>query len=200
MLRYDVINEVARKIGARTYLEIGVQSGDTFRRVEVAKKVGVDPHDGSQATVFKTSEAFFETPEADGPWDLVFVDGLHERGAALADLWASAARLSPRGAIVVHDCSPPTKESASPTLSAGTWCGEVWRAWVEFCAIHPLGASSFVVDTDLGCGVLGGTWSPVRRPVPSPGDADLPWEEFAARRRELLGLVSPAEFLARLST
>ena len=37
------INALARRLGARRYLEIGVSTGQTFREVEIAERTGVDP-------------------------------------------------------------------------------------------------------------------------------------------------------------
>src|SRR5215469_1611634 len=37
------INRIAAHTGAKTYLEIGVSRGLTFRNVQITRKVGVDP-------------------------------------------------------------------------------------------------------------------------------------------------------------
>lgn len=41
--RTDVLNVIARYIKAKSYLEIGVSSGENFLRVNVSTKCGVDP-------------------------------------------------------------------------------------------------------------------------------------------------------------
>lgn len=41
--RTDVLNVIARHIKAKSYLEIGVSSGENFLRINVSTKCGVDP-------------------------------------------------------------------------------------------------------------------------------------------------------------
>lgn len=43
MKRHEIIQSVIDSKRARNYLEIGVQSGDTFLHVKAAKKMAVDP-------------------------------------------------------------------------------------------------------------------------------------------------------------
>jgi hypothetical protein len=65
-------------------------------------------------------------------------------------------RLSPDGAIVVHDCSSPTEWHQRPAAAfvPGTdWNGTVWRALVRFRRMYPAIAVR-TVDTDWGCAVI----------------------------------------------
>ena len=39
MLRYDIINKLIKKINAKTYLEIGLDSGGNFIKIECEKVV-----------------------------------------------------------------------------------------------------------------------------------------------------------------
>jgi hypothetical protein len=48
MMRYEVIQHVIDKIKGRTYLEIGVDSGESFVNTRAARKIGVDPVPTSQ--------------------------------------------------------------------------------------------------------------------------------------------------------
>lgn len=191
MQRFDVLNAIAARIGARSYLEIGVRNGETFGRVRVDHRVGVDPGPGTAATVPTTSEQYWR--ETDELFDIVFVDGDHSREAALADAVAALRRIRPGGAVVLHDCSPPLAVYEAPLM-----CGGVWRAWVELRASHPLGASAFVVDTDLGCGVLGGPWPEVEAPRPPVEAADAPWDDLDRNRAAWLNLVTSDAFLERI--
>ena len=188
MLRVDVLNRIASNIGAEHYLEIGVQGGETFRNVAVSHKVGVDPTTSSAATIHEPSDKFFSTLDPSVTFDLVFVDGLHHADQVERDVDNAIKHLTPGGVIVCHDCNPPTEDSASRSQCGGVWCGDVWRAWVALRA--RLDARMFVVDTDLGCGVI------IPDADPSPLDRDPPttWGEFARDRAHWLNLITVAAF------
>lgn len=186
MLRGDVIQALIDRIGARSYLEIGVQEGRTFDAVRCERKVSVDPQ--HPATFRGTSDQFFESLRPADRFDVVFVDGDHGAEQALRDLRSAVAHLTIGGAVVAHDCSPPTAAYEHPGC-----CGTAWRAWLAIRRELPL-TRALVVDTDLGCGVL---LPGLRgRPIPEDVDVDaLTWKDLDARRAELLGLVSVPSFL-----
>ena len=175
---------IAARIGARTYLEIGVQRGDAFSSVEIETKVGVDPDPSSAATIHLPSDAYFAQLDAEKSpdrFDVVFVDGLHHREQVVRDVLNSIRYLSDGGAIVVHDCNPPTERSGGRAMCPGVWCGDVWKGWIDLRRI--LKREAFVVDTDLGCGViLEGD------PTPPLDPFDPSWEAFDQNRTEWLRL------------
>lgn len=195
--RWALLNALARRLGARRYLEIGVASGECFNRIEVADKTSVDPA-RNEATVRLTSDEFFRRLGPSDRFDLVFVDGLHERRQVHRDILNAWRHLTPNGAILVHDCSPPTEASASPRAS-GLWCGDVYRGWMD--ARHDLTgeASLACVETDLGCGLVVGACDALA-PVPPPWpreETDLAgWEFFAQHRAAWLNSISTADFYA----
>jgi len=200
MTRWQIINAIAARLGARTYLEIGVQRGDTFSRVEVARRIGVDPDPTSAATFHETSDSYFARldrsraafGEAAPTFDLVFVDGLHHREQVVRDVENASRHLSPGGAIVVHDCDPPTERAGGRAICSGVWCGDVWRGWIDLR--RSLDREAFVVDTDLGCGViLSGEATPLA------GGDDPTWADFSADRAGWLRLVSVAAAEARIA-
>ena len=132
MIRWDVINAVAAQIGASDYLEVGVQAGECFRRVQVERKVGVDPDPTSAATVHMSSDEYFAAqaalPRDERPsFDLVFVDGLHLAEQVIRDAENALTLLRPGGVIVGHDCDPPRQVAAGREPCGGVWCGDVWR-------------------------------------------------------------------------
>ena len=194
MNRWELLNRIAARIGARAYLEIGVQRGDVFSRVEVDRKVGVDPDPRSAATIHLPSDAYFDRLDAESPserFDLVFVDGLHHREQVVRDVRNSIRYLSTGGVIVVHDCDPPSEAAGSRAMCSGVWCGDVWKGWIDLR--RELDREMFVVDTDLGCGViLEGD------PRPLPDIDDPTWTEFAEHRLYWLRLKSVAYAQARI--
>jgi len=199
MLRWDILNRLAAHVQARRYLEIGVQTGASFHAVNVAEKVGVDPDPTAKATVCMTSDEYFASLDPLDPaqqFDLVFVDGLHVREQATRDVRNALAHLSPRGAIVVHDCLPLLEEQQVVPMRCGIWTGDVWKAWVDLRAeLHD--REMMVVDTDMGCGVILPALAEVAE-FSHPGDWDLTWERFVANRTDWLNITSPGAFLARI--
>ena len=194
MNRWDLINRIADRIGARSYLEIGVQAGHAFERVEVDRRVGVDPDPRSAATIHTTSDAYFASlDESDSAerFDLVFVDGLHHRDQVARDVRNSLRYLSAGGAIVVHDCDPPSERAGGRAMCSGVWCGDVWKGWIDLR--RTLDREAFVVDTDLGCGVI-----LAGEPTPPSCAHDPEWAEFAADRSGWLRLVSVEEAVERI--
>jgi hypothetical protein len=133
----DCIQLLAGRYGARTYLEIGVRTGDTFLDVRVPRKIGVDPvrlgrrarlrsvrryPPNLRARLFnETSDEFF-AHRARGLFrrsriDLAFIDGKHTYGQALRDITNALRFLSDRGVVVVHDANPGSAAEAYPAES-----------------------------------------------------------------------------------
>ncbi len=205
--RWDLLNALARHLKARRYLEIGVQTGDCFRRVEVPEKVGVDPARNSAATVYLSSDEWFAGLGKDQVFDLIFVDGLHLREQVHRDLLNAWDHLTPGGAVLVHDCDPPSERAGRRDLCPGIWCGDVWRGWMD--TRHDLcQAAMGAVETDLGCGLLLSgdaprppLFAPVKPPWTRTETDRATWAFFVEHRREWLNALSVDDFfelMARL--
>ena len=187
MLRYEIVNAIAKRIGATRYLEIGVQDGVTFRAVRVPRKVGVDPDPRTPATFHMTSDQFFGSLwGGDSGFDLVFVDGLHRAAQVERDIDNAIRHLRPGGAVVAHDCSPPTLEYTHPDR-----CGDTYLGWIRARARHP-DRYFATVDDDLGCGVILPSWAP--HPVAPPPGVPADFAALDADRVRWLNLISVAEF------
>lgn len=109
------INALAGRLGARRYLEIGVHEGRTFLGVEVPERVGVDPRFAfdtaavaNDTTVLHamTSDRFFAEAAGTGPFDIVFIDGLHVFEQVVRDLTNTLAWTGWRSAILIDDTVP----------------------------------------------------------------------------------------------
>ena len=100
-IRPDRLNALAAAISARSYLEIGVSRGSTFNRVNIARKVAVDPvfrfdtaADAAPGVAFHRvpSDAFFSRRDPARPrFDLIYLDGLHTFEQTFRDFCASLA-------------------------------------------------------------------------------------------------------------
>ena len=117
-----------------SYLEIGLSSGFTFRRLMpfCGRMDGVDPavpslpHLDPKCRLFPmTSDEFFRR-HPDERYDLVFIDGCHEHRQVLRDVRNSLACLASNGVIVAHDMLPPSREVTDPG-----GCGDAYKAAIE---------------------------------------------------------------------
>jgi len=144
---WDLFNWLIAEFGYSSYLEIGCKGNTTFDRVKAKTKVGIDPRSGG--TLRMTSDQYFA--KNDQKFDLVFVDGLHEREQVLRDIDNALVRLNPGGTIVMHDCDPPSEERQKvPQGNQRGWCGDVWKSYVEIRTRPDLDAACTTFDMGMG--------------------------------------------------
>jgi hypothetical protein len=214
MNRVQVIQALADRLGARTYLEIGVQAGDTFLRLKIRKKIGVDPRFSisglaklrwirwNALNIFNeyhttTSDQFFAGGALRGrKLDLVFVDGLHVYEQALRDIENGLANLADSGLVIVDDCNPRSAASADPVKAASQreWNGDVWKAIAFLRAARP-DLDVFTLDCVYGLAIVSRRAHESRLDIVPSAIGGMRYEEFDARRTELLNL-KPQEYLA----
>lgn len=196
--RIDIINYLIKKNNYKTYLEIGVQNGISFRAVElpIENKVGVDPDQFSKATIHMTSDDFFK--ENKKTFDIIFIDGLHEYAAVYRDMISSLLILNPGGSIICHDMNPLTKEAQQVPRIQKLWNGDCWRAWVRLSQwkgkdVIKGNLKMHVVDTDHGCGII-----TLHEDNETSGllieDIDITYENLEKNRKQWLNLISVEEF------
>lgn len=155
MLRSQIINLLATTHNYRTYLEIGIyDKARNFDLIQIPRKIGVDPNPIYKATHVMTSDEFF-AQNPDKTFDCIFIDGLHLEEQVQRDIDNSLKALNPGGAIVIHDCNPPTEWHQRTPFEGGphAWNGTVWRAWM-WHRINSPDLQMYVVDTDWGVGVI----------------------------------------------
>jgi len=183
MNRLEVIQAIIDCKNAKTYLEIGVESGDVFLNVKARKKIAVDPNNlitrkSRFRAIFKdlsnlfneyyemTSDTFFKTGSlVKYGFDVVFVDGLHTYEQSLRDIHNSLQLLQEDGVIVLHDCNPKSESIAYPVDSCqqaarlnldswtGEWSGDVWKTIAYLRSIQK-DLKVFVLDCDYGIGII----------------------------------------------
>jgi len=184
-LHTDLINYIAKKIGAKSYLEIGVFNPDhNFNKVEIENKIGVDPDPNAKASLCISSDEYFKTfLKFPIKFDVVFIDGLHYKDQVRKDAENAWFMLNDGGVIIFHDCNPPTKQTTCiPRGAQREWCGDVYKT---ICKII---SYKFTVDFDYGCTVLHKNGEDLEFT-----EQDIEWEEFDAFRKEALNLVSIEE-------
>ena len=125
--RFDIINKIIKKKEYASYLEIGCFKDETFNKINIKKKIGVDPISGGNLRM--TSDLFFL--ENKNKFDIIFIDGLHVYEQVIKDIFNSIKILNPDGIILIHDCLPRKLWYQTPTRMSDTWNGDVWKAIVE---------------------------------------------------------------------
>ena len=92
-------------------LEIGTGLGVSTVAMAVTAKfiVSVDPEPWVQQSVKMPENGIIVSTveEAHGPFDMVFVDGLHDYASVRDDVTAALARVNPGALIVFHDINQP---------------------------------------------------------------------------------------------
>lgn len=144
--RVDFLQAVVAAADSRSYLEIGCYTDRCFSRIQVPRKVGVDPLAGG--TIRSTSDAFFSSNTE--TFDLVFIDGLHVYEQVLRDIRNALRVLTPQGIIVVHDCLPLNWAAQHPREFVDRWNGDVWKAFVEVRTWPHVDAATCLIDHGLG--------------------------------------------------
>ncbi|WP_372783463.1 class I SAM-dependent methyltransferase [Phenylobacterium sp.] len=145
----EFVRDIVRLKHARSYLEVGVQSGSTLALID-CPSIGVDPNfifdrnpAGKKSVLHlyqMGSDEFFRDhdPRAifGGPVDVAFLDGLHQFEYLLRDFINTEKVCGPASVILLDDCLPinleMTERKHRPELRkdkaiAGWWTGDVWK-------------------------------------------------------------------------
>jgi hypothetical protein len=137
MNRVTVVQKIIDNTKAKTYLEIGVLAGDTFLRIKIKNKWGVDPNFEIESLkkiryYFKNpfnifseyfnmdSDTFFAKEDARLAGcgvDVALIDGLHTFSQSLKDVENTLKYLNENGVIILHDCNPSSEAAAIPAQS-----------------------------------------------------------------------------------
>ena len=131
MNRLTVLQKIINRFKAKTYLEIGVQTGVIISNINASKKIGIDPNFSfpkklklkkligvvNFKAIEKTSDAFFDSDASrilSSGIDVALVDGHHTYNQSLKDVQNCLKYLNPSGVIIMHDCNPNNYACAYP--------------------------------------------------------------------------------------
>lgn len=210
MNRTKIINFLADKNNAKTYLEIGVRDHtQNFDKITIQHKIGVDPDAEKlcdrEPTYKITSDQFFSLNNE--TFDLIFIDGLHEAKQVERDILNSLDILNEDGYIVCHDINPVIyerqlslkdpkriqyilREKEKGNKRYGLWNGDCWKAFVKLRKERS-DITMYTVDTDFGCGVI----STGRQALLDIELEDINYENLEKNRKEWLNLITVNDFL-----
>jgi len=188
----DVANYLINRCGYKSYIEIGVWMGHTFRKIECENKDAVDPH-AKRAygpklyalTHKQTSDDFFK--ENENSFDIIFIDGLHHADQFVRDVENSLSCLNDGGVILCHDIRPRNfKEQVVPRRQS-KWAGDVWKGWVKLRATRE-DLSMYGLDCAItGLGIIKRGKQdllPLSRELVNPT-----YEDYERNREEWLNIV-----------
>ena len=136
----DILFFLHRALQPRTYLEIGVATGESFALTPAGTRaIGIDPEprldrplpDGA-ILVRTTSDQFFAAGDVKAkfgglPIDLAFIDGLHCFEHALRDFINVEQHCARGSTVLIHDCYPLNRLTAERERASRFWSGDVWR-------------------------------------------------------------------------
>lgn len=186
MDRLDIIKYLIKKINAKKFLEIGVHQGYIIDNIDCEYKVGVDPNVNTRATIFKTSDEFFETNSEN--FDVIFIDGLHHSDQVFRDINNALDCLNHNGYIVCHDMNPHKEIIQRVPQETPEWTGDCWKAWVTIRSQRS-DLDMCVVNIDYGCGII----SRGKQFIIDIND-ELNWDSLVLNRNYWLNLISINNF------
>jgi hypothetical protein len=146
--RWDLIQHIIDKYSFKNYLEIGCDKNQSFSRINVKNKVGVDPVSGG--TIRDTSDNFFRINK--DKYDIIFIDGLHHYNQVSRDIKNSLEILNQNGFILIHDCLPRSIAHQAIPRYRGSWNGDVWKSIVEMRTLDNI--ETYTCQIDFGVGVI----------------------------------------------
>lgn len=124
---YPILNHFVEKYNYKSYLELGVRNkNSTFNHIKCDDKTGVDIDASCQPTYVMSTDNFFLNEANNKKWDLIFIDGSHEKTQVRKDFDNSLNHLSEGGTIIMDDINPFNKELLSSEL-----CHNAWEVFAE---------------------------------------------------------------------
>jgi predicted O-methyltransferase YrrM len=183
--RTELINVLADAIKAKSYLEIGVSTGDNFKNVNILEKISVDIHAPCNADYQMSSDDFFEMNGF--TFDIIFVDGYHEKKQVLKDINNSLKILNQNGFIITHDTLPLQPDSLKPRV-----CWNAWEAFVYLRKTNPNIKMASVItkdDTYTGCGII----KHGKQELFEPEVMDFDTEYYKENIRPLMNIIETPE-------
>ena len=146
--RSEIIQKIIDSKKYKNYLEVGCDKDENFSKINVEKKIGVDPLQGG--TLRMTSDDFFK--KNNEKFDLIFLDGLHTYEQTIKDIDNSLKFLNNHGVVIIHDCLPKKIWNQIVPRVYGHWNGDVWKAIVHSRTYS--NADTYTCIADHGLGII----------------------------------------------
>jgi hypothetical protein len=194
IMRDVLINKLIRKYNFKTYLEIGIDNGNNFNRINCLYKDSVDPaeknYNHANPKYKVTSDVFFKSVANEYfKYDIIFIDGLHHYEQVNRDIENSLKHLNEGGFIVLHDCNPKKEIHQKVPRESKLWNGDVWKSVVHFRSTNNE-YGCLTIDSDQGLGII----SKKIKPYKIKFEHQLNYQSLEKNRNELLGLINVNDF------
>lgn len=208
------INSLISRYPDARYLEIGVCRGETFRAINAASKVAVDPRflfevpppEEGISYHQTTSDDYFRTIAKDSVFDVVFLDGLHVFEQTFRDFCNAVCHTHEHSIIIIDDTIPSDpysalrdqKEAVRQRRAHGSksraWHGDTFKTIIAIHEFFPAYSYATVMDDGNPQTVV---WRQPRRLKPVfPRVEDIGRMDYFDFRNhvDLFNPVSSAEF------
>ena len=192
IFRWDLIQFLINKYDYSTYLEIGCDKDQSFSKIKISHKVGVDPISGG--TIRKTSDEFFKSNKE--KFDIIFIDGLHHYEQVIVDINNALSVLNDNGHILVHDCLPRTIAHQAIPRYRGSWNGDVWKSIVELRTKKYLDV--FTCEIDFGVGIIQKKVNSNLLELKIDNFKNLKFKDYYHRNKEFMNVISYSEALKKI--
>jgi len=192
IFRWDLIQFLINKYDYSTYLEIGCDKDQSFSKIKISHKVGVDPISGG--TIRKTSDEFFKNNKE--KFDIIFIDGLHHYEQVIVDINNALSVLNDNGHILVHDCLPRTIAHQAIPRYRGSWNGDVWKSIVELRTKKYLDV--FTCEIDFGVGIIQKKINSNLLELKIDNFKNLKFKDYYHRNKEFMNVISYSEALKKI--
>src|SRR6266568_7242310 len=163
----EIISMIHSLLRPRTYLEIGVETGQSIALVRPeTRAIGIDPEPKitkplapDTSVRATTSDAYFAAhdvlAEFGGlPIDLAFIDGMHQFEFALRDFINIEKHCTSRSTILIHDCYPLSRRTAERERRTTFWSGDIWRLILILRKYRPDLSVKVIGTAPTGLGVV----------------------------------------------
>lgn len=200
----NFLQHLVKVFDYESYLEIGVQkTSQCFDLIPCKIKTGIDPifkmdaiSENSYLFKMNSDTFFFITPivSPNNSFDLIFIDGAHNRENVLRDFNNSLEHINKGGTIVIHDASPYSEEMTLIPRETQQWSGDVWKACVQI--VTQSKCLVYTIDADLGVMMI---HPDLPREQTSKGYTQS-WDEFQRCKKEMLNLITVEEWHRKIKT
>jgi hypothetical protein len=197
----DIINYLINSFYYKSYLEIStVTSGFVYDKIiniekhlflyqtEYHENINIREDITENITIIKNLTLLEK-------YDIIFVDPYHTFEQSYDDICLAFKLLNDNGIIVIHDCYPKYKELAKKQYKYGPWCGETYKALINFNYKNNM-VQTYVVDCDFGCGIILKNKSRLFPYLLKDIIVDnIDYEYFILNTNKLLDIITVGEFL-----
>ena len=128
-----LINDLISDLNYKSYLELGVSVGESWKLISCENKIGVDNNinvaNEFDGVVHATTDDYFLNNK--DKFDLIYIDALHEKNQVYKDFKNSFNVLNDSGVIIFHDVNPFDISQTHFNSS-----GDVFELWIELAKTY----------------------------------------------------------------